>query len=156
LNLTWRDVDLDAKILTVTDTKNHLTHKLPLPDYLFDLLLERKEKSGKYVLSGPDGTRFSAFRYAQARIKALTGIEVSPHDLRRTFATAASRLSISAYAVKMLLNHKGSNDVTGGYIQLTVEDLREPMQRICDFFLTKGGLRGGKVIQLPGRAANYE
>ncbi|WP_232420203.1 hypothetical protein [Nitrosococcus watsonii] len=36
--------------------------------------------------------------------------------LRRTFATAAAPLDVPGYAVKALLNHKNSNDVTAGYI----------------------------------------
>ena len=41
---------------------------------------------------------------------------ITLHDLRRTFITAAESLDISAYAVKRLVNHKMSWDVTAGYI----------------------------------------
>ena len=57
------------------------------------------------------------------------------HDLRRTFITAAESLDISAYALKRLLNHKMSNDVTAGYIINDVERLRKPMQLITDHLL---------------------
>jgi len=59
------------------------------------------------------------------------------HDLRRTFITVAESLDISAYAVKRLVNHKMSNDVTAGYIVNDVERLRKPMQSITDYFLVQ-------------------
>ena len=59
------------------------------------------------------------------------------HDLRRTFITIAESLDIPAYALKRLLNHKDSNDVTAGYIVSDVNRLREPMQRITDFIKSK-------------------
>jgi integrase len=149
LGLTWENVDLAGKTLTIPDPKNCEPHTLPLSDYLHEILTERKEKSaGSYVLSGPDGKKFQAFRYAQARIEEETGIHFSPHDLRRTFATVAESLNIPAYAVKGLLNHKTTGDITAGYIQITVERLRDPMQQITDYFLRKGGIRSGQVIEL--------
>lgn len=45
-----------------------------------------------------------------------SGVHFTVHDLRRTFITVAESLDISAYALKSLLNHKMSNDVTAGYI----------------------------------------
>ncbi len=57
------------------------------------------------------------------------------HDLRRTFATIAESLDLSAYALKRLLNHKMGNDVTAGYIMRDAERLRKPMQQITDFLV---------------------
>ena len=54
------------------------------------------------------------------------------HDLRRTFATIAERLDVSHYALKRLLNHSGSNDVTAGYLMFDPERLRQPIQQISD------------------------
>lgn len=141
--LRWADVDFAAKTLTIHDTKNHEPHTLPLSDYLETMLSQRKKKSqGDMVLSGPTGKPYKSFRYAEERIFKTTGIRLSPHDLRRSFATAAESLNISTFAVKRLLNHK-QNDVTAGYIQITPDRLREPMQKITDYFLEKAGLKGG-------------
>ena len=54
------------------------------------------------------------------------------HDLRRTFITIAESLDLSHYAIKRLVNHKISGDVTAGYVVADVGRLREPMQRISD------------------------
>lgn len=48
------------------------------------------------------------------------------HQLEKTF---------SSYILKRLLNHSTSNDVTAGYVQCDVKDLREPMRMIEEFVL---------------------
>ena len=74
-------------------------------------------------------------------IENRSGLHVTLHDLRRTFATVAERLDIPAYALKRLLNHKQGSDVTAGYIVTDVERLREPMERVSDFMLKAAGVR---------------
>lgn len=50
--LDWRQIDLKAKTLKVTDTKNKESHTLPLSDYLYDLLSNRKKNAeGNYVFA---------------------------------------------------------------------------------------------------------
>jgi integrase len=65
-------------------------------------------------------------------IADATGIRISPHDLRRSFASVAESADISFLAIKALLNHAVGNDVTSGYVQMSVERLREPVQRVAD------------------------
>ena len=64
-------------------------------------------------------------------IKA-SGVPFMLHDLRRSFITVAESLDLSHYAIKRLVNHKISGDVTAGYVVPDVNRLREPMQRITD------------------------
>jgi hypothetical protein len=44
--------------------------------------------------------------------------------------TVAMSLDIPYAVLKRLLNHSDGNDVTGGYLQITTDRLREPMERI--------------------------
>jgi hypothetical protein len=60
------------------------------------------------------------------------GVVISAHDLRRTYATVAESSGISPLELKALLNHSLGDDVTSGYVQMTVERLREPAQRVAD------------------------
>lgn len=69
------------------------------------------------------------------KVAELSGVSFTVHDLRRTFATTAESLDLPAYALKRLLNHKMTNDVTAGYIMRDVERLRKQMQRITDFLI---------------------
>ena len=57
---------------------------------------------------------------------------MSPHDLRRTFITVASRCRIAPQELKALVNHSLGGDVTEGYNQLATSDLTEAMQIVTD------------------------
>ena len=135
--LRWTDVDLKKRLVVFRDTKNRTDHELPLGAALTALLTDRKKVSGPmYVFSDASGHVPLDLRSAYPRIRKATGIDVTAHDLRRTFATAASRLDISAYKLKRLTNHISGGDVTAGYVQVTTEDLRDAMQRIEDYLLS--------------------
>jgi integrase len=141
--LRWNHVDLKAKTLTITNTKNNETYSLPLSDYLHNLLLARKKNStSDYVFPGTGASgHIIEPRKQIAKVITASSIQFSIHDLRRTFITIAESLDIPAYALKRLLNHKMNNDVTAGYIMLDVERLRKPMQMITDYILLKMGIK---------------
>jgi len=142
LGLTWENVDLTGRTLTVIDPKNHHDHTLPLSDFLLELLTLRQAVSvSPHVFADTAGRRISNFRYALATIEKASGVRATPHDLRRTFATVAESLDIPAYALKRLLNHATGADVTAGYIVASVERLREPMQKITDYILKAAGVK---------------
>jgi integrase len=155
LNLAWADVDLSAKTLTARGTKNRRDHTLPLSDYLLDMLTRRKAASASgYVFADNQGRRISNFRYAQAAVEKACGVSFCIHDLRRTYATVAESLDIPAYALKALLNHADGSDVTAGYIIVTAERLRAPMQKITDFVLKAAGIKPtAEIIELPKRGS---
>jgi integrase len=149
--LQWNQIDLKAKTLTLFDTKNRQSHTLPLTDYLHTLLVQRKQLSNtNYVFPGPGKAGYIIEpRKQMAKVIEATGISFTVHDLRRTFITIAESLDIPAYALKRLLNHKMTNDVTAGYIILDVERLRKPMQMITDYMLLQMGLNQSIIIPLP-------
>lgn len=84
-----------------------------------------------------------------ARVTERSGIDFTLHDLRRTFITIAEGLDIPHYALKRLLNHRLSGDVTAGYIVTDVERLRLPVDRVAQRILQ---LSQGTVVQLGLRA----
>ena len=140
LSLQWRDIDFKARTLNIPDPKNRQSHTLPLTDFLYDLLKSRHDNNiegSAFVFSGKGVKGYMDDPNKQMRVVIETsGVTFTPHDLRRTFITVAESLDISAYALKRLANHKMANDVTAGYIIGDAERLREPMQRITDYFLT--------------------
>lgn len=155
LGMRWEDVDFKARTLTVRGTKNHRDHTLPMPGYLADLLRDRQGDAGpQFVFSERDGQRLQNLRNGQARITEVSGVSFCPHDLRRTFATVAESLDLPAYALKHLLNHASGADVTAGYVIVTTERLRPPMEKICDYMLKTGGVRAvAQVVSLQARRA---
>lgn len=135
--LQWNQVDFQEGCFTVSDTKNGEPHTLPLSDYLKKLLMQRKAEEwpgNPYVF--PSHGKAKCLQEPKVAIESVTsatGIIFTCHDLRRTFATIAESLDLSGYTVKALLNHKQqTGDVTGGYIVLNVDRLREPMQKITN------------------------
>jgi integrase len=135
--LTWDDVNFDEGTFLIPETKNKEPHRLPMSDFLRELLERRHLQAEKIwvfpspVAKGP----LTEPRTALESVTKKTGIKFTLHDLRRTFITIAESLDIPAYALKRLLNHKFSNDVTAGYIVPSTERLREPMQRITDYMM---------------------
>lgn len=141
-NLTWSNVDFKDKTFIVKNTKNHDDHILPLTTFLFDMLVRRKTQStSAYVF--PNETDKGGLKEPKKQIRNVvneSGVSFSSHDLRRTFITIAESLDIPAYALKKLLNHRMSTDVTAGYIIITPERLRAPMQKITDDILARCGV----------------
>ena len=146
--LTWGNVDFLEKTLIVEDTKNHQDHILPLSDFLFDLLLRRKyEAVNEYVFPGANGIGYVIEpRKQMNKVIEESGVSFTLHDLRRTFITIAESLDISHYALKRLLNHKMSNDITAGYIITSPERLRIPMQKVTDHLLKCMGVKPSAEI----------
>jgi len=142
--LQWTDIDLIDNSYILRDPKNGRPMQLPLSDYLAGVLTTRKANSnGAFVFPG-DGARGYLVEPKRqiAKIVEKTNMPFAMHDLRRTFVTIAESLDISAYTVKALVNHKANeNDVTSGYVQLTLERMRKPMQTITDFILKSAGLK---------------
>lgn len=147
-SLKWSDIDFQAKTLTARDTKNHLDHTLPLSDYLLELLANRHDnKVSEYVFPGTGIKGYIAEpRKIMKRVTLESGVEFTIHDLRRTFTTIADSLDTPAYALKRLINHKSTNDVTEGYIINEVERLRAHMQKITDHILKCADLRKSAEI----------
>jgi len=86
-----------------------------------------------------------------AWVRGRSGVEFMIHDLRRSFITYAESLDFGGYTIKALVNHSlgNSRDVTEGYMQLSVERLRKPMQEITRYVLAKAKSRS--VVRIGGR-----
>lgn len=141
--LKWSDIDLKGKTFTFIPEKKKNGGKMPddqrvtmpLSNQLCVILKTRRVAiyEGEYVFPGRGGKpHISNPRCWQEAITTATGIKFCFHDLRRTFITIAESLDIPHYALKALLNHALGNDVTGGYVVMSVERLREPTQRVAD------------------------
>lgn len=137
--LEWRNIDFEQGTLFVPETKNHEPHLLPMSDFVRELLSQRQHNGSTYVFPsrGASG-HLENVDYQVRAIRKASGVDFMIHDLRRTFITIAESLDISAYALKRLLNHKGSS-VTEGYIIADVERLRSPMEKIASAILRIAG-----------------
>jgi integrase len=140
LCLRWENVNLKLGTLCAVDTKNHSDHVLPMGRYVWELMRRlRSASDSDWVFANPlTGGRITDPHRQVVNVVAKSGVPFSPHDLRRTFASIVSRLGdrLSYYTTKRLLNHRMS-DVTQGYVQFDLEQLRSAMQAVEDFVLQK-------------------
>jgi integrase len=139
--LKWADIDWKAKTFTFSPEKKRGEKPaddrvtMPLSVQAHRLLLKRRADGWEndYVFPGKyPSPHISNMDNWKRDIIQTSGVKFCFHDLRRTFITIAESLDIPHYALKALLNHSMGNDVTGGYICMSTERLREPMQRIAD------------------------
>jgi integrase len=135
--LTWAEVDLPQRMIRIPAgrMKSRKPFSLPMSSFLHNLLVARRAlgNDGPFVFPGDGKTGYcQSFTYALDAIGAATGIDVSPHDLRRTFATVAEATEIAPLALKILVAHSTGGDVTAGYTIMSPARLREAAQRVCD------------------------
>src|SRR5271163_101270 len=153
--LRWEDLDFESKVLIVRSevAKNGKEHRLPLSDFLEDLLRRRyfERTSAEYVFPGRGNKRHLVDSDHVIRgVAERADCPFMLHDLRRTFLTVAERLALSYVVLKKLANHSGKNDTTFGYVVVDVERLREPMQKITNEILTLCNARIDKKRSSPG------
>jgi len=150
--LRWDEVDFATKVIRLPRVRAKGKRKLDLPmsSVVRDLLIARRAlgNDGGWVFGANSKSgHIEEPKFAFQQIAEMTGIKVSPHDLRRTFITVAESSDISPLALKALVNHAIGGDVTEGYVQMTVERLREPAQKVCNRMIELCG------IEMPQEAA---
>jgi integrase len=134
-SLRWQDIDFRNRIIRIAETKVNYDVDLPMSDFVYDRLVARRSigNTGDYVFPAPSKSgHITSPKFYFHQIEAATGLRFSIHDLRRTFLKNCELSSITPLAMKGLVDHSTGSDVTAGYIGLTVEDLREPSQRVTD------------------------
>ena len=160
LSLEWEHVDLKAKSITLYDTKNGTNHNLPTPDVLMPVMKSLFKLTGRskwvYLWSrpanqknAPDKPMSLPKKQIQAVVDA-SGVEFSPHDCRRTFATIAEAVNLPLTMIKRLMNHSTTNDVTGGYIVTEEETLRDAINKVASYIQAKISTESN-VIKLNAR-----
>lgn len=140
LTLEWRSVDLEEKLITLYDTKNRTDHTLPIPEVLVPYLEAINQKRQESVWVFPSKTVDAPMSIPTKPIKRViekTGVDFSPHDCRRTFATIAEAVGLPMSMIKRLMNHVTTNDVTGGYIVTEQETLRAAINKVADYIQAK-------------------
>ena len=153
MTLRWLDVDMKGRTFTIRAeiAKNHREHTLPMSDVVHDIFNRRLAlRENEWVFPGfKEGMPLAEVRRAIEYVTDKTTIKWSLHDLRRTFSTFAEQ-EVSYSMLKRLLNHSQDSDVTAGYIVITTEQLRVPMQKVTDRIMKAIRTKEtrGKVIPL--------
>lgn len=124
LSMRWADIDLDAGIWTLEDTKTRNDHIVPLSPQVKSILEDRKNGVGysrktlwmkdaefvfpsKYnIEKGALSGHATSTKEARRKIQQESGVTGwTAHDLRRTARTIMSRLKIKHHVRERVLNH---------------------------------------------------
>jgi len=135
--LRWEEVDFADRLIRLKAGRTKAGRRLNLPmcDLVRGLLVARRAmgNDGPFVFGADSRSgHIEEPKFPLAQVAKATGVVASAHDLRRTYITIAEATDISPLALKALVNHALGGDVTSGYVQMTIERLREPAQRVCD------------------------
>jgi integrase len=130
------DIDLAQKIirLPAEATKAKRALDLPMSTFVHDMLVARRAtgSASSFVFPGRGNTgHITSADNAFDAIAEATGIKVSSHDMRRTFASVAED-EVSWLTLKVMLNHTTKGDITMRYPQISTERLRKAVQEVCD------------------------
>ncbi len=143
LALRWEDVDLDRGLFQVEETKTGVPLELPVTRQ-FRMILARRQEDDAVAPAELRGWVFPSRTSVSGHVEELQahyeaigragGVKFWFHGLRNAFITVAEReLMLPRSLAKRLVNHARPNDVTEGYAaDWTVDQLREPTQRIAD------------------------
>ena len=141
VSLRWERIDLERAILRVEETKTGEPLELPLTRQLTALFERRRAETGGEAYEGwvfPSSTsatgHLTGLHRYHADISKAAGTRFWFHGLRNAFITVAERdLMLPRPLTKRLVNHARDDDITEGYAaDWTVEQLREPAQRVTD------------------------
>jgi integrase len=148
-SLRWKDVNLKDRVITVVNTKNGSTHRLPICNWLHATLKRRALGTNALDFVFPaTGTSPSKaghvnwFNRLLKRVADSAGVEMrTRHGLRRTFASIGEQIGIGMITLKRLMNHHSGtgSDITLQYAQLSVQALRKPSEKIAQFILKCAG-----------------
>jgi integrase len=134
--LKWSRVDFERKVFVIPPeiAKNGRKLELPMTDVVY-VMLKRRRAIGRteYVFpsSGAAG-HLQEPKSFFAEIAAASGVQISAHDLRRSYLTVAEGCDLPLLTLAALVNHTVPG-VTPTYIQRDgVERLRQPAQKVAD------------------------
>ena len=131
-NLRWSDVDKKNRILTLRETKDGTTARVPFNDEVW-LTLETLPRvaNNPYVFPGRRGRRNNIKR-AWADALSRAGIaDFHFHDLRHTFASHLVMAGVDLNTVRELMRHK-TLDTTLRYAHLAPEHRQAALAKIAD------------------------
>mgnify|MGYP001168785869 CR=1 FL=1 len=138
LSMSWDQISFDLALWNISGdlTKNKEPHTVPLTRYAFNILEQRKsiQNTSPWVFPSPrlEGHIYQP-KEAWARILTQAELEdVRFHDLRRTLGAWMAITGASLLIISQCLGHKvASSHVTGVYARLSLEPVREAMEKAC-------------------------
>lgn len=130
LALNWGNVDVKRGVVQIARGKGGKYRMVVIGETTCKVLLSYqqtvKHANDDPLIQTDTGTRLklSGIQSAFMRISERSGVKVTPHSLRRTFATLSRRAGMDLLELQALMGH-ASLDMTKRYIQMLDDDLIE-------------------------------
>ncbi|MHB8871676.1 MAG: tyrosine-type recombinase/integrase [Candidatus Doudnabacteria bacterium] len=164
VNLRWKNVDLNKRIITVGDdkflTKGRNQRFIPICEETFSIVEKKKYKKivpirNDFVFCKSNGVRYTGdyiskiFKLACKAANLDNAIHF--HSLRHSFASNLVQRGVPLYTIKELLGHS-SISTTEIYSHLNMDSLREAIGKLNSphpNLLPKGeGVKQPKIFQI--------
>jgi integrase len=145
LSLTWNQVDLANRRITLMKTKNNELRVIPINDRLHAELahLKTQPQKSEYVFCGDDGKPFGDIKKGWAGAVRRAGIaDFRFHDLRHTVGSQLVMGGVDLRTVQQILGHK-TIQMTQRYSHLSPAHVQDAMQKL------------GSVWSLYGHQASF-
>jgi site-specific recombinase XerD len=132
--LDWRDVDLDARSLTVRDGKGGRDRALPIHERLLEDLQATPEEQQRGAVCGHANGKPISYKtvpHVFDRWLKDEGLHISAHQLRHTFATQLLWAGADIRAIQRLLGH-ASLATTERYLSVEMEQKKQAVNLLPD------------------------
>ena len=130
MRLNWEDVDVGRGTLLVRKGKGDKPRTAVIGAKTRRLVISYRQdvdhSPSMPFIQTEDGMRltYPALRSVMVRLTERSGVHVTAHALRRTFATLSLRAGMTPIHLQALMGH-ATMDMTREYVQLVYEDLME-------------------------------
>jgi integrase len=154
LEMRWDEINFERREWLIPKTKNSESQRLPLISAMLTLLKDRKAEAdgSEWVfpshgktghLTNPEKTWDRVL--ARAGIDDVRGTWL--HDLRRSMGSWQANTGASLSIIGKSLNHKNVN-TTAIYARLSIDPVRESMEKAADAMFEAGGIKKDNVIKI--------
>lgn len=157
--LTWDHVNLDDGTWHITDPKNHNEVTFPISAPLLAILNDRpRTKDSPYVFASrvKDSGFLKNAKPTMQLVSGIASMNLTPHDMRRTFIAIGQACKIEMWKLKLLTNHISKGDVMlDNYTETSdLRYLSGEAEAIAAWIVEQGKIAdGANVIQISGIAA---
>lgn len=174
LGLKWENVKLKSRfvLFPAETTKSKRDHHIPFGLYVEEILNRRykanqeTENPSAYVFNasrrgrtnketGELGlrTHIKEPKRAIEKVTEISGIQFTPHDLRRTFGTIFAELPVSEFTVEKALNHAPRTTAGKHYVKPRLEPLRKNYIAFEKAILKEAGVKFAPYAENAGTTA---
>lgn len=142
ISLQIKDIDKENRLLTIRaeTSKSKKTRQIPMNPtlmlHLEEYLKEFKKRGSKtqYLIASSNADRGitkHGLKHWVKRLERLSGVKFHLHRFRHSFACNLAKQNVSAVKIQKLLGHADLR-MTMAYLRsLTVEDLRDDVNKLC-------------------------